>query len=320
MSSGGSHSVESAHVPVRTAVIPAAGQGTRMLPATKSVPKELLPLGERPALQYIVDEALGAGVEHLVVISSPAKPAIADYFAPSTDVEQILRRLGREDLAAEQQRNSGELEISIVLQHEALGLGHAVGLAREAVGGESFYVMLPDELMEDSALLREMAAVHARVGSSVVAVKRMPREQISRYGVVAPLAEMSDEAGHAARVGADVAARMIRFDDVVEKPDPQQAPSDLAIIGRYLLTPDIFDDLERIEPGAGGELQLTDALARQARRAASTALVSSIGRRDIGQPLGWVKAVIERAVADPRIGTEIRRWIAEESFDSRAID
>lgn len=320
MSSGGSHSVESPHVPVRTAVVPAAGQGTRMLPATKSVPKELLPLGERPALQYIVDEALGAGVEHLVVISSPAKPAIADYFSPSAEVEQILRRLGREDLAIEQQRNTGELKISIVLQDEALGLGHAVGLARDAVGGEPFFVMLPDELMEGSALLQEMAVVHAHLGSSVVAVKRMPPDQISRYGVVTPVSPVTDEFFDPGGIGADVLARMILFDDVVEKPDPQLAPSDLAIIGRYLLTPDIFEDLERIEPGAGGELQLTDALARQARRSASTALVSSIGRRDIGQPLGWVKAVIERAVADPRIGTEIRRWIAEESFVARSSE
>lgn len=287
---------------VRTAVIPAAGQGTRMLPATKSVPKELLPLGEKPALQYIIEEAAGAGVEHIVVISSPTKPALADYVAPSPAVERVLEKLGRDDLAEEQRRIGSDIAISIVVQEEARGLGHAVACARDAVGDESFFVMLPDELMENSSLLLEMAEVHESTGTSVIAVKPMPREEISRYGVVAPVGEESPSRN----------GRVVTFDDVVEKPSPRDAPSDLAIIGRYLLTPDIFDDLDRIAPGANGEFQLTDALALQSRRRHSSALVSTIHRRDIGHPIGWVKAVIEHALGHPTMGAVIRSWMSEE--------
>lgn len=315
MSTEGSHRPESPGFHrVRTAVIPAAGLGTRMLPATKSVPKELLPLGERPALQYIVEEAVGAGVEHLVVVSSPTKPAIAQYLSSSPEVEEILERLGRSDLAREQRRYRGDIEVSIVIQDIAKGLGHAVSCARDAVGAEPFFVLLPDELMESADLLREMADVHASVGTSVVAVKQMPMAEISRYGVIAPVdvarpqqLDRSMRSDH----------RMIAFDGVVEKPELNEAPSDLAIIGRYLLTPDIFDDLEAIRPGANGELQLTDALAMQAMRRPSTALISPIGRRDIGHPLGWVQAVVEEAVHHPHIGRTVRAWLLEQT---RAFD
>lgn len=308
---------------VRTAVIPAAGHGTRMLPATKSVPKELLPLGEKPALQYVIEEAVGAGVDRVIVISSPTKPAIADYLTPSPAVEAVLDRLGRVDLADEQRRLGREIEVTIVMQHEPLGLGHAVGCARHAVGDEPFFVLLPDELMESSQLLLEMAQIHEQFGASVIAVKPMPIEEISRYGVVSPvvhapqLLSIGSEAIGLATVGSgamdpEVSARIVLFDDVVEKPRASDAPSDLAIIGRYLLTSDIFDDLDRVVPGAGGEIQLTDALAAQSQRRTSSAVKSTIHRRDIGHPLGWVKAVIERALVHPQIGDEVRTWIREE--------
>lgn len=301
---------------VRTAVIPAAGHGTRMLPATKSVPKELLPLGERPALQFIIDEASGAGVDHVVVISSPTKTAIADYLSPSPSVEGILERLGRRDLADEQRRLGGDIAVTIVIQDEARGLGHAVACAREAVGDEPFFVLLPDEVMEDSRLLREMVAVHEHTGTTVIAVKPMPREEISRYGVVSPVDETASQGTPDMLHGLDeaTAGRIVIFDDVVEKPRADDAPSDLAIIGRYLLTPDIFDDLDRLEPGASGEIQLTDALASQSKRRSSCALESTIHRRDIGHPLGWVQAVIEQALLHPHIGPAVRAWVRDEKI------
>lgn len=315
MSSADSHSAVSRSAPrVRIAVIPAAGHGTRMLPATKAVPKELLPLGERPALQYIIDEATGAGVDHLVVISSPTKPAISEYLTPSPSVEAVLDRLGRGDLAREQHRLGRDIAVTIVMQDEARGLGHAVACAREAVGNEPFFVLLPDELMESSQLLREMAEIHGGLGGSVVAVKAMPPDEISRYGVVSPVAASPNEESPANLVGLDpgILDRVVTFDDVVEKPNSNEAPSDLAIIGRYLLTPDIFDDLDRLQPGASGEIQLTDALAAQARRQVSAAVSSSIHRRDIGYPFGWVQAVIERAMVHPQMATGLRTWLREQ--------
>lgn len=287
-----------------------------MLPATKSVPKELLPIGERPALQFVLDEAFGAGVDHVVVISSPDKPAIADYLEPSPRVEEILVRLGRNDLADEQRRIGRNVRISIVMQHEARGLGHAVGCAREAVGDEPFFVLLPDELMENSRLLEEMAQVFTHTGASVIAVKPMPLEEISRYGVVSPIRDREPNLGD---LGSEIRQRIAVFDDVVEKPRASEAPSDLAIIGRYLLTADIFDDLARIEPGASGELQLTDALAMQAHRRPSAALTSSIHRRDIGHPAGWVRAVIENALDNPQFGSEIDAWLRDELVERHNV-
>lgn len=296
MSSHGSRSRDR----VRTAVIPAAGLGTRMLPATKSVPKELLALGERPALQFILDEAFGAGVDRMIVVSSRSKPAIADYLSPSSEIEGILERLGRGDLAREQRRIGSEISVTIVFQDEPRGLGHAVACARTEVGDEPFFVLLPDELMQDSQLLREMIDVHSLSGTSVVAVKKMPRDEISRYGVISPVD------------GRDSEGPVVIFDGVVEKPEVAKAPSDLAIIGRYLLTPDIFEDLERLEPSANGELQLSDALAAQASRRHSSALVSSVGRRDIGYPLGWVQAVVEQALNHVEFGPQLRAWIVDQ--------
>lgn len=282
-----------------------------MLPATKSVPKELLPIGEKPALQLIIEEAVGAGVDHVIVISSPSKGAIAEYLAPSDEVVTVLERQGRADLAEGQRLHTGAVRISVVVQEEARGLGDAVNRARGLVGDEPFFVLLPDELMEGSALLSAMAEVYGRVATSVIAVKRMPRADISRYGVVCPVDETASANSEIRQLSDD---DIVMFDDVVEKPDAASAPSDLAIIGRYLLTPDIFDDLDRIVPGASGELQLTDALAAQAARQPSVALVSTFGRRDIGNPLGWVQAVIEHAVRHPQIGADVMAWMKEEFF------
>lgn len=287
---------------ITTAVIPAAGMGTRMLPATKAVPKELLPIVERPALQFVVDEAVGAGVDHLVIVTSRSKPAIERYFAPDSVVEESLERQGRGSVADQLRRYGGDIRVSFAFQDRPLGLGHAVACAREAVGEQPFFVMLPDELMADSSLLVGLARVVEDTKVGAVALKRMPRAELSRYGIVSPVGEE--------RVVSGLDA--FPFVDVVEKPAVEEAPSDLAIIGRYALTPDIFDDLDALTPGSTGELQLTDALAAQATREPLWGVVSAVGRRDIGSPLGWLQAVVEAAADHADYGAEFREWLARE--------
>jgi UTP--glucose-1-phosphate uridylyltransferase len=282
---------------VRTAVIPAAGLGTRFLPATKVVPKELLPIVEVPALQLVIDEAVGAGIDHVVVVSNHAKPAIAAYFERDERVEAALDRQGRVDAADRLRRYGSEVRISIAYQDEPHGLGHAVGCAREQVGDEPFAVLLPDELMSDSSLLQDMAQLCDRTGGSVVALKQVPRTEVSRYGIVRPTSPL----------GAD---GVVAVDDVVEKPPAEDAPSDLAIIGRYVLTPDVFDEIAALRPGAGGELQLTDALRAQAHRAPFHGLVSDVARHDTGHPLGWLCAVVDVGLSHPEVGPGFRAWLA----------
>ena len=288
---------------ITTAVVPAAGMGTRMLPATKSVPKELLPIVERPALQLIVDEAVGAGVDHLVIVTSRAKPAIEHYFATDTEVEAALERQGRVAAAEQLRRYGSDIRISFSYQDQPRGLGHAVACARTAVGDQPFFVMLPDELMADSSLLLGLSRVVADTNVGAVALKRMPRAELSRYGIVSPVGDERAMCGLVA----------LPFVEVVEKPAIDDAPSDLAIIGRYALTPDIFDDLDALRPGSTGELQLTDALAAQARRSPLWGVISDVGRRDIGNPLGWLQAVVEAAIDHPDFGRDFRDWLDERT-------
>ena len=287
---------------IRTAVVPAAGQGTRMLPATKVVPKELLPILERPALQFIVEEALGAGVNHLVMVTSRAKPAIEEYFSSSAQVEKALDVQGRSALADELRRIGRDVRVSFVYQDEPRGLGHAVGCARSAVGDEPFFVLLPDELMEDSSLLISMADVHAETSTGVVALKSMERHELSRYGIVSLVGARQSRNG----------AVSVPIADIVEKPNTDEAPSDLAIIGRYVLTPDIFDVLDALPPSASGEIQLTDALNVQATRQPLFGLISEIGRWDVGNPRGWVEAVIAVGFNHPDFGEQLRDWIRND--------
>lgn len=284
---------------IRTAVVPAAGMGTRMLPATKAVPKELLPILERPAIQFIVDEVLGAGVEHLVIVTSRAKPAIEEYFKQSSDVENALVRQGRGAVAEQLQRIGRELRVTFVHQDAPRGLGHAVGCARVAVAGEPFYVVLPDELMEDSSLLQAMGAVHGESGRGVVALQRMARADLGRYGIVTPVGNVRTMGG----------AAVVPIADIVEKPTIETAPSDLAIIGRYALTPDIFDIIDRLSPGTTGEIQLTDALNAQAVTEPLSGLITEIGRWDVGNPQGWIQAVIAVGLRHPDFGGDLLEWL-----------
>jgi UTP--glucose-1-phosphate uridylyltransferase len=285
---------------VRSAVIPAAGMGTRFLPATKAVPKELMPIGDTPALQIIIDEAVGAGCEHIVIVSSRSKPAIESYFEPAPELIAKLEETGKHDLAARVRSIGQDWRVTIVYQDEPLGLGHAVGCAREAVGDEPFAVLLPDELMGDSSLLAQMNGVCASTGGSVVGLKRAPRHEVCRYGVIDPAGEMSRDGVIAVR-------------DLVEKPPVEEAPSDLILIGRYVLTPDVFDEIAALDPGSGGEYQLTDALRAQAARSPFHGVLSQIARHDTGTPLGFLTAAIEITLADPDIGPALKRFLSDLS-------
>jgi UTP--glucose-1-phosphate uridylyltransferase len=274
---------------VRTAVIPAAGLGTRFLPATKAVPKELLPIIDTPALQLIIDEAVGAGIGHVVIVTNRNKPAIEAYFEKSDEVLAKLRSTGRDAMADRLESIGRDVRVSFVYQDQPLGLGHAVGCAAEAVGAEPFAVLLPDELMGDSGLLDQMARLCESTGGGVVGLKRVPRDQVSSYGVIDPTGEL----------GAD---GVVGVRTLVEKPAADDAPSDLIIIGRYVLTPDVFEELERVQPGTGGEIQLTDALRVQAANGPFHGVLSGTRRYDTGTPLGWLTAVVDLALEDPIIG------------------
>jgi UTP--glucose-1-phosphate uridylyltransferase len=272
--------------------------GTRFLPATKAVPKELLPIVSTPALQLIIDEAVGAGIDHIVVVTSHAKPAIEAYFAPAPEVVAKLRSTGRTAVADSLERIGRDIRVSFAYQDEALGLGHAVGCAREAVGDEPFAVLLPDELMGDSRLLDQMVGLCDTTGGSVVGLKQVPAGEVSAYGVIDPSGPL-DEHG------------VVPIASMVEKPPVAEAPSDLIIIGRYVITPDVFDLIEQVQPGAGGEIQLTDALREQAHRGPFHGVLGSTLRYDTGNPLGWLTAVVELALDDPTIGSSFRTWLTD---------
>lgn len=283
---------------VRTAVIPAAGLGTRFLPASKAVPKELLPIGATPTLQLVIDEAIGAGVDHIVVVSSRVKPAIEAYFAPAPELIETLEASGKHDLAARIRSIASGWRATIVYQDEPKGLGHAVGCARDAVGEEPFAVLLPDELMGSSSLLTQMADVCLRTGGSVVALKEVPHEDVGRYGVIAPTGPVGDDG-------------VVPIGDLVEKPPVEQAPSDLIIIGRYVLTPDVFDEIAAGRIGALGEIQLTDALRAQAQRSPFHGVLSDVTRYDTGTPVGFLGAAVALGLDDPDTGAQLRELLRD---------
>ena len=280
-------------MPVRKAVIPAAGLGTRILPATKAIPKELLALVDRPMIQHVVEEAAGAGVEEVVIVTSPDKQALIDHFSPAPELERVLEAKGKTQLLNAVRATTTIADVTFAMQTEPLGLGHAVLCARDAVGAEPFVVLLPDELFFGPELVRALIDHHDRLGSSVIAVMEMPDDEISNYGVVDPEA-----------VDGDV-VRVKRF---VEKPPAAQAPSNLGSVGRYVLAPDVFDALERTTPGSGGEIQLTDGIDALD---ACFAFIHRGARRDAGRPLGYVQATVELALRNGEIGEEFAEFIAD---------
>ncbi|MEM9515148.1 MAG: UTP--glucose-1-phosphate uridylyltransferase [Actinomycetota bacterium] len=282
---------------VRSAVIPAAGLGTRFLPATKAVPKELFPIGDRPALQVVIDEALGAGIEHIVVVSSHAKPAVEAYLSPAPEMVEALRAAGKDDAAERVEAIGRDWKATVVYQDVPKGLGHAVGCAREAVGDEPFAVLLPDELMGDSSLLAQMNGVCSSTGGSVVAVLEVDRSKVSSYGVIHPYGERSAEG-------------VIPVRDLVEKPAADEAPSNYILTGRYVLTADAWDEIASLTPGRGGELQLTDALRAQAARSPFHAVVADVERYDTGNPLGFLTASVSLGLAHPELAAPLREHLA----------
>jgi UTP--glucose-1-phosphate uridylyltransferase len=282
---------------VRSAVIPAAGLGTRFLPATKAVPKELFPIGDRPAIQIVIDEALGAGIDHIVVVSSRSKPAIDAYFAPDPALLDALEAKGKTDTAERLRSIGRDWRVSVVYQDNPKGLGHAIGCAREAVGNEPFAVLLPDELMSSSSVLAQMNGVCASTGGSVVAVVEVPHERVGSYGVIDPAGELSADG-------------VIAVKDLVEKPSPDDAPSDYILTGRYVLTADAWAEIEALQPGAGGELQLTDALRAQALRSPFHAVVADESRLDTGTPLGFLTASIELGLQNPEMSAPLKDFLA----------
>jgi len=281
---------------MHTAVIPAAGLGTRFLPATKAVPKELMPIFDTPALQLVMDEAIGAGCDHIVVVSNKAKSGIEAYLVPSPDVVKRVRDSGRTELADRLSLIGTDVKITVAYQDVPRGLGHAVACARQAVGNESFAVLLPDELMGDASLLTQMWKMHDAGSKHVVGLKQVPMSEVSAYGCVKTTGAPDNEG-------------VVTVTGVVEKPAINEAPSDLILIGRYVLGADMFDMLDTLAPAKGGEILLTDALLMAATAGNLLGVVSDIDRHDTGTPMGWLQAVIEIALKRKDIGTELSTWL-----------
>lgn len=287
---------------ITKAVIPAAGLGTRFLPATKAMPKEMLPVVDKPAIQYVVEEAVAAGLDDVLMIIGRNKNALANHFDRVTELEHTLETKGDDSKLSKVQESSDLADVHFVRQGDPKGLGHAVLRARKHVGNESFAVLLGDDLIDArDPLLTRMLEVHAQRGATVVALLEVDPESIHLYGAAA--VEETEE--------GDV----VRITGLVEKPAKEVAPSNYAVIGRYVLKPEVFDVLERTEPGKGGEIQLTDALMEMAGDVEGTGGVYGVvfrGRRyDTGDKLDYIKAVVQLAVDRDDLGPELKPWLAE---------
>ncbi|HET9733250.1 MAG TPA: UTP--glucose-1-phosphate uridylyltransferase GalU [Acidimicrobiales bacterium] len=282
---------------VNKAVIPAAGLGTRFLPATKAQPKEMLPLVDKPAIQYVVEEAVGAGLEDILIITGRGKRSLEDHFDRSFELEHYLESRDKKQELAEVQAITDMAMIHYVRQKDPLGLGHAVSVARGHVGQEPFAVLLGDDIMNPSScLLEQMLETHDRTSASVLALKEVRPEEISSYGCA-----VVDR--------VDAASSVVRVRGIVEKPPADSAPSNLAVIGRYVLSPAIFRSLERVSPGAGGEIQLTDGIADLMESEPVYGVVFDTGRYDVGNKLDYIKATIELALEREELGPALREFI-----------
>jgi UTP--glucose-1-phosphate uridylyltransferase len=291
---------------VRKAVFPAAGLGTRFLPATKAQPKEMLPLVDKPIIQYVVEEALHSGIENIIIVTGRGKNAIEDHFDVSYELEKILEARGKHDLLATVREISDMIKVSYVRQKEALGLGHAILVARELVGDEPFAVLLGDDIIDaPTPCLRQMLDVYEAHSGSIIAIQEVPREALSSYGIISgtPVAFNGQQ------------DRLYRITDLVEKPRAEQAPSNLAVIGRYILQPEIFDALASTEPGAGGEIQLTDGLRALARRGSVYGWRFEGTRYDAGDKLGFLKATVEFALRRDDLGPAFRQYLKSLRLD-----
>lgn len=288
-------------MPVTKAVIPAAGLGTRFLPATKAIPKELLPVVDKPALEYIVEEAARAGLNDVLIITGRGKSAIEDHFDSAPEVEAALEKKGDLERLARVRASANLAQFHFVRQGVAAGLGHAVLVAAEHVGNEPFLVMLGDDVVDErDPLLEQMLAERDKHGGSVIALMEVPPEMVSMYGVATV-----DPAQATGKYD------LVRVRDLVEKPPLEEAPSNLAIIGRYLLSPTIFEILRETKPGRGGEIQLTDAIKTLAGIEPVHGVVFSGRRYDTGDRVDYVKAVVRLACEREDIGRELWTWLKE---------
>lgn len=291
------------------AVIPAAGMGLRFLPLTKEQPKEMIPVLEKPTIQYVVEEAIEAGIDDIIIITGRNKRAIEDHFDKSFEIESMLEKVGRYEMLEEIRRLSNMVDIHYIRQKTPLGLGDAILQARKHIGNEPFAVMLGDTIhVSEEPVIGQLIRVHKRIKGSVVAVEMVPDDKLSDYGIVD--AEPIDD-------------RLMLVRDLVEKPSPKEAPSNIGITGRYVLIPEIFDYLKRVEVGWGSELQLTDAI-RMMNRDYRTYAYRFEGRRfDIGDMMGWLKAIFELALTNPDYSTYLKpflkRLLSEEGASSSTL-
>ena len=288
--------------PVKKAVIPAAGFGTRFLPFSKAVPKEMLPLVDRPVIEYIIAEAVDAGIEDVLIITSRHKKVLEDHFDRHPELEAALSAKGK-DAEAGIVKNLAEMaNVHFVRQGEALGLGHAIGKAKAFVGDEPFVVLNGDDIMHpDCGVLKKMIDAYSKYGSSVVGLMEVPHEDISKYGC----AEIEPIEGDT------VSGEVVKVNRLVEKPPIDEAPSDLAIMGRYLFTPTIFEEIDRTPPGVGGEIQITDAMVQLMDREPMLGLTFAKGRYDTGMKEDYLRAMIDYTLEREDLGPYLRKLIAE---------
>jgi UTP--glucose-1-phosphate uridylyltransferase len=285
---------------VRKAVLPAAGLGTRFLPATKAQPKEMLTVVDKPQIQYVVEECVVSGIEHVIIVTGKGKNSIEDHFDYNPTLERFLEEKGKKEQAALVRQISDMVQVSYTRQKEPLGLGHAVLVAKDLVGDEPFAVLLGDVLIPgENPATKQLVSVYESTGVGAIAVEEVPHEKTQLYGIVA-----GDPAPQ-----AQFGERLLRIRDLVEKPKPANAPSNLAITGRYVLPPAIFGCLERTEPGAGGEIQLTDALKILAKEQGLWAYIYEGISYDAGEKLGFLKATVEIALQNKEFGEAFRGYL-----------
>ena len=282
--------------PIRKAVFPAAGLGTRFLPATKAQPKEMLPLVDKPVIQYVIEEAVASGIEDIIIVTGRGKNAIEDHFDVSFELEKVLQERGESEKLKVVRQISDMIRVSYVRQKEALGLGHAILAAKTLVGDEPFAVLLGDDIIDAKVpAMKQLMKAHARLKAPILALEEVDRSRTKDYGVIAGVPE--GDSVH-------------RVKDLVEKPDPSRAPSNLAIIGRYVLTPDLFAHLERTRPDRRGEIQLTNGLRSLLKERPIYGLQFQGKRYDTGNKLGFLKATVEFALKRPDLGQDFRGYLA----------
>ncbi|CAM4523599.1 UTP--glucose-1-phosphate uridylyltransferase [Paenibacillus endophyticus] len=282
---------------VRKAIIPAAGLGTRFLPATKAMPKEMLPIVDKPTIQYIVEEAVASGIEDIIIVTGKGKRAIEDHFDNSFELEQNLLEKGKLELLNEVQKSSKMVDIHYIRQKEAKGLGHAIWCARKFIGSEPFAVLLGDDIVQaEKPCLKQMIEQYDIYTSSIIGVQAVPGNEVSRYGIVD---------------GREIHNRLFSVNNLVEKPKKEDAPSNIAIMGRYILSPRIFEILEKQRPGAGGEIQLTDAIAELNRTEAVFAYDFEGTRYDVGEKIGFIKTQLEFALQREDLRDELMEYLKQ---------